>query len=233
MIGVIGSHDRDGEWFSKNGDAGMNRECDLNEKKVKQTLKKKYVLGITGGVGSGKSTVLEILEQNYGATIIQADLVAKELMEPERESYLAIVREFGEEILAADGSIDRQKLAAVVFSDEKKRLLLNSLTHPLVEQEMDRRIRESEGLIVLEAALPKEAAFKRLCDSVWYIHVPEEIRIERLMASRGYTREKCLQIMASQLPEQEFRALADEVIENGRTKEKTEEQIAKLLKTEV
>ena len=207
----------------------MNRECDLNEKKMKQNFIKKYVLGITGGVGSGKSTVLDILEQNYGATIIQADLVAKELMEPGQASYLAIVREFGEEILMPDRTIDRGKLAAIVFADEEKRLLLNSLTHPLVEDETKKRIAASEGLIVLEAALPKEAGFKRLCDSVWYIYVPEEIRIERLMASRNYTREKCLQIMASQLSEEEFREYADVVIENGGSQSETAEQIAELL----
>lgn len=190
----------------------------------------KYILGITGGVGSGKSTVLNILEQKYNATIIQADLVAKELMKPGQASYQAVVRAFGTDILLPDGTIDRRKLASIVFGDEAKLQLLNSLTHPLVEEETRRRIEAADGLIVLEAALPKEAAFGRLCDAVWYIHVPSDIRIHRLMESRGYTRENCLQIMANQLSEEEFTKLSDVVIENSGSTEETEAQIARNLK---
>lgn len=192
----------------------------------------KYIIGITGGVGSGKSTVLDILQREHQAFVIQADLVARELMEPGKASYKAVVQAFGEEILLSDGTINRRKLGSIVFADEEKRLLLNSLTHPLVEQETRRRMDEAHGLIVWEAALPKEAGFDRLCDTVWYIHVPEEIRIKRLMESRGYTREQCLRMMANQLSEEEFVRLADVVIENGGLPCDTAKQIAAQLKTQ-
>lgn len=103
---------------------------------------RKMILGITGGVGCGKSAVLDILEKEYGACVIQADLVAHELMEPGQASYLAIVEHFGQEILAEDGRIDRRALGAIVFADEEKLALLNSLTHPAVKEEIRRRIAE-------------------------------------------------------------------------------------------
>lgn len=190
----------------------------------------KYIIGITGGVGSGKSTVLDILEKDYQATVIQADLVARELMEPGASSYQAVVQAFGREILQPDGAIDRKKLGSIVFADEEMRLLLNALTHPLVEQETKRRMEEARGLIVWEAALPKEAGFERHCDIIWYIHVPVETRIQRLMASRGYSREQCLQIMENQLSEEDFLQMADVVIENGGSQEDTALQLEAQLK---
>lgn len=190
------------------------------------------VIGITGGVGSGKSTVLDYLERTYGALIIQADQVARELMEPGGSCYEAVVGAFGEEILSPDGTINRGKLANLVFADKEKRLLLNSLTHPRVEEETRRRIEAADGLVVLEAALPREAGFSRLCERVWYIHVPEETRIARLAAQRGYSREKTLLVMRSQLSEEEFRREADAVIENGGTPEETQAQIRELLDEE-
>ncbi|WP_434311427.1 dephospho-CoA kinase [Hominifimenecus sp. rT4P-3] len=174
------------------------------------------VIGITGGVGSGKSEVLKLLEQEYGAHVIQADLVARELMEPGEASYQAVVKAFSEAICKPDGSIDRPKLADIVFQNPEKRELLNRLTHPLVKQELRRRILLFPGkLTVLEAALPVEAGFREFCDSIWYVYAPEAVRLERLQKGRGYSREKCQEIMKSQLSEEEFRAVSDVVIENG------------------
>lgn len=191
----------------------------------------KKILGVTGGVGSGKSTVLNHLQEAYGARIIQADLVARELMEPGGASYLAVTKAFGPEILLADGTIDRMMLSNIIFKDDEKRVLLNSLTHPLVKAEVSRRIREaSEDPVVYEAALPVEAYMQELCDEVWFIHVPPEIRIIRLMASRGYSREKCLAIMATQPTDEEFTALSQRVIENGGTEEETRATVDGILK---
>ena len=188
------------------------------------------IIGITGGVGSGKSAVLKILEQEYGAEILEEDRIARELMEPGGASYQAVVRAFGPEICRADGTIDRPRLGAIVFGEESKRLLLNRLTHPLVEQETRRRLAASQAaLVALETALPREANLSQLCDTVWYIHAPEAVRIQRLRKSRGYSLEKCREMMASQLPEKEFRALCDQVIENGESLEATRRQIAAIL----
>ena len=183
------------------------------------------VIGVTGGIGSGKSTVLNFLRDGYRAQIIEEDQVARELMEPGGACYQAVTEAFGLEILAEDGQINRKELAALVFSDEAKRKQLNSLTHPLVEREVRRRIAAYDGLSVVETALPREAGLRCFCDTVWYVHVPDEIRIARLMQDRGYSREKCLQVMASQLSEEEFRNLSDVVIENGGAREETHQQI--------
>lgn len=188
------------------------------------------VIGITGGVGSGKSAVLHILEQEYGAEILEADRIARELMEPGGPSYEAVVRAFGPEICRADGTIDRTRLGSIVFGEESKRLLLNRLTHPLVEQEARARIQASNRpLVALETALPREANLSQLCDTVWYIHAPEPLRIRRLQESRGYSLNKCREMIASQLPEEEFRRLSDRVIENGESLEETRRQIAAIL----
>lgn len=190
----------------------------------------KRVIGITGGVGSGKSAVLHILEQEYGAEILEEDRIARELMEPGGASHEAVVRAFGPEICREDGTIDRPRLASIVFGEESKRLLLNHLTHPLVERETRARIQASRRpLVALETALPREANLSQICGTVWYIHAPEPVRIRRLQESRGYSLEKCREIMASQLPEAEFRSLSDQVIENGESLEETRRQIAAIL----
>ncbi len=188
------------------------------------------IIGITGGVGSGKSAVLKILEQEYGAEILEEDRIAREMMEPGGASYQAVVQAFGPEICRKDGTIDRPRLGSIVFGEESKRLLLNRLTHPLVEQETRRRLAASQApLVALETALPREANLSQLCDTVWYIHAPEAVRIRRLQQSRGYSLEKCREIMASQLPEEEFRILCDQVVENGESLEATRRQIAAIL----
>lgn len=195
-------------------------------------MEEKFVLGITGGVGSGKSTVLDILKNQYGARIIQADQVARELMEPGGTSYQAVLTAFGESILQQDGSIDRGRLAEIIFASEEKREYLNQLTHPLVRQEVKKRIQEAkEELIVYEAALPREAGFSEICREIWYVHTPREIRIQRLMDSRGYSRTKCEQIMDSQIGEEAFRKMAQKVVENGESLEEMEKQLQILLQS--
>ncbi len=188
------------------------------------------VIGITGGVGSGKSVVLNILEQEYGAEILEEDRIARDLMEPGGASYQAVAEAFGPGILREDGTIHRPRLGSLVFGDPEKLLLLNRLTHPLVEQETRRRLAACrKPLAAVETALPREANLSAFCDAVWYIHVPEEVRIRRLSESRGYSREKCREIMGNQLPEQEFRALCRVVIENGGSLEETRRQIRRAL----
>lgn len=217
--------------------------------------KRVRVLGVTGGVGSGKSTVLEMLREDYGAEIIEADEVARELMEPGGASYRAVVRAFGEDILSPPDSaaaraesrtsdaagpetahaalrpIDRGKLAEIVFADAEKLKKLNALTHPLVKTEVLRRIAADRApLVVYESAIPRQAFLREICDEIWYIHVPEKERIRRLMSSRGYTEEKCRRIMASQMSDAEFREMADRVIENGGSPEETRRQVQAFLR---
>ena len=191
------------------------------------------VIGVTGGVGAGKSTVLKILEENYNAHIIMSDDVAKELMEPGNASYNAIVEAFGTEVLedkTPGKKIDRAKLAEIVFADDEKLALLNSLTHPRVKEEiLSRRDQiyadDPDALIVIEAALLIEAGYEDLLDSLWVVYVDLEVRIARLIRDRGYSREKALSIMDNQLSDDEFRAHADFLINNSGTLEETRKQI--------
>ena len=197
---------------------------------------KHWILGITGGVGCGKSAVLGILEKEYGAYVIQADIVAHELMEPGQASYQAIVEHFGQEILLEDGHIDRKALGAIVFSDEKKLAILNSLTHPAVKEEIRRRITErlnisaEHAFIVIEAALLLEDHYDEICNEIWYIYADREVRFDRLAASRGYTREKSQSMMDNQMSEDELRRRCQAVIDNSGTLEETKVALKTALK---
>lgn len=197
------------------------------------------ILGITGGAGSGKTTVVEQIEKAVPTVFLHCDVIAHELMEPGGASYAVLVREFGEKILE-EGRISRPKLAAVAMATEAARKRLNELTHPLVRKavdaELDRLTKEQfQGVAVIEAALLIEAGYKELCDSLWYVHAPVEDRVRRMKEGRGYSEEKIAGILAGQLSEAEFRAAADVVIENPdgnkeEAKEALSKQIRELLK---
>lgn len=175
-----------------------------------------YVIGMTGGVGAGKSTVLALLQDKYGAGVIQADLVAKELMEPGGSTYEPLLALGGSGLAGSDGRIDKAAMAAWMFGRPERVAEVNAIVHPLVYEEIRRRIRESDrALLIYESALPREARLRELCREVWYIYAPIETRVERLMKSRGYAREKCLAIMENQIPDEVYRSLSDTVIDNG------------------
>lgn len=191
------------------------------------------VLGITGGVGSGKSVVLSIMEEKFGCKTILCDLVAHDLMQPGEKSYVEIVKTFGKEILHEDQTINRKALGAIVFGDEEKLGKLNAITHPNVKEEVKARIAKikEEGVasaICLEAALLIETGYEDVYDELWYIYVNRETRYQRLYEGRGYSREQTDSIMKNQLSEEEFRAHADVVIDNSYTVEETEAQIRKV-----
>lgn len=191
------------------------------------------VLGITGGVGSGKSLVLEYLKEEYGAYICQMDETAKELQKSGTECFREIVRHFGTEIVGSDGELDRAKLGGIVFAEEEELKKLNEIVHPAVLEHVRRDIEEKAGtgveLYVVEAAVLTDV-FRDLSDELWYIYVREEIRRERLKASRGYTDERITQMIASQPAEEVFRETCDVVIDNSGDFEDTKRQIGERLK---
>ena len=190
------------------------------------------VIGITGGVGSGKSEVLGILERDFGAELLIADEIAHQVMEPGMPAYRRIVEALGTDFLSADGSIDRKALAKRLFGDGEALGTVNSIVHPTVWQAIEESIRCSQKeLVIVEAALFDEE-HNGLFDQVWYIFTSEENRISRLMKSRGYSREKCLDIMRSQKSESVFRAMADRVIDNNKTVADVKRQIETILKEE-
>ncbi len=193
------------------------------------------VIGVTGGVGAGKSTVLKILRDKYDAKLILTDDVARELMAPGGASYDLVRDAFGDEILLDDGGLDRGRLAGIVFEDEEKLELLNSITHPQTKEETRRRItgfkeEDPDALVVVEAALLIEAGFTDLLDELWVVTADRETRIRRLEDSRCYTRQKCEDVMANQLSDEEFESRADFVIDNSGNTWQTEMQIARRLK---
>lgn len=189
------------------------------------------VIGVTGGVGSGKSTVLDYLKDAYGAEVIQADQVGHEVMEPGEPAYQEILSAFGRSVLAEDGRIDRRILGGIVFADEEKRKILNAVIHPCVRQEILRRIaragEEKADYVIVEAALFLEEKYDAFCDETWYIYTSEDRRRSRLRASRGYTEERMDQMFRSQKSEEEFRKRCDCVIDNNGTAEDTCRQIDK------
>lgn len=187
------------------------------------------VIGITGGVGSGKSRILDILKQEYGAEVIEADRVAKLLMEPGEEGYECLKRLYGDELLTEDGSIDRAWLSEKMFHDPDVLKTVNGIIHPMVWETIRQRIRESQSsLVVVEAALPDEN-HRDIYSELWYVYTSEENRIRRLSESRGYSREKSRSMMDNQLGEAEFKAMADVVIDNNGSLEETRRQIASRL----
>ena len=187
------------------------------------------IIGVTGGVGAGKSTVLNYLEKRYGAKLILADLVGHEVMEPGHEAYTQVVKAFGQEIVSEDKTIDRKALGAIVFADEKKRMILNGIIHPAVRQEILRRLEEAELLhlsyVVVEAALFLEENYNAFCDETWYIYTDEKIRRQRLKESRGYSDERIDQIFRSQKTHEEFQKRCLFMIDNNGSEEETFRQI--------
>lgn len=194
------------------------------------------VIGLTGGVGSGKSTIAKLLEEQFHAYVIYTDEVARELMEKDQTCYKKVVKEFGEFILTENQDIDRGKLASIVFADETKLKRLNELTHPEVKQavfQLVEQLKEQDNytMLVIETALLIEAKYAPLCDEVWYVYVPELIRAERLKTSRHYSEEKISAIFEKQMKEHEFRACATFVIDNSKSIQSSKRQIEqKLLK---
>lgn len=191
------------------------------------------VIGITGGVGSGKSRVLAYLRDAYGAVICQMDETARSLQKKGTQCFERITETFGQEILDEQGELDRTALGSIVFSSEEKLARLNEIVHPevirQVKQDILSKAAQGRKLYVVEAALLPDVG-KELCDELWYIYADEKIRRERLKESRGYTDEKISQMIASQPKEEKFRLSCSVVIDNSGSFEDTMKQIGDNLK---
>ena len=177
------------------------------------------VIGITGGIGAGKSTVLQILKEEWDACVIEADKVGHQVMEPGGCCYDEVIRLFGTGIIKNDKTIDRKRVSDVVFQEAGKREALNEVIHPAVKKEIRERLRQEKErgrkLSVVEAALLLEDHYEEICDEIWAVCTDKEIRIRRLMESRGYSREKCESIMAAQQTDEYYLERADFVISNN------------------
>jgi dephospho-CoA kinase len=174
-----------------------------------------YRVGITGGIGSGKSAVTERL-QAKGITVIDADLVAREVVEPGSAALGAIAERFGEEILGPDGALDRSALRQIVFRDPGERKWLEGLTHPLIGA----RIREqlagaTSAYVVLSSPLLLETSQKDVVDHVVVVDVPEDTQLARTMARDDNTAELVQAIIDAQMPREQRLAGADSVVDNS------------------
>lgn len=190
------------------------------------------VLGITGGVGSGKSEVLRYLENVYHAHVCQMDGTAKQIQKPGTECFCRIVDHFGSRVIGKDGALDRVKLGSIVFSDAEELEVLNGIVHPevirWVKQDIMDKKAQGVNLYVVEAALLPEVGAE-LCDELWYIYAREDVRRERLKSSRGYTDEKITRMIASQPGEEQFRSACAAVIDNSGDFEDTKRQLGERL----
>ena len=193
------------------------------------------VIGITGGIGSGKSVVTSLLRDKFDAAVIDTDTIGHEIMETGKSAYKKVVEIFGKKVLAEDGSIDRKKLGSLVFGNRELLYKLNSIIHPAVEAEVDKRIAEftkkKYKYIALETALLIKVGYNRKCDKVWFVYADKDIRLKRLYDNRGIDKEKAIKIFESQNSEEEFRQIADDVINNSGSEAETEIQIKNILES--
>lgn len=193
------------------------------------------VIGITGGVGAGKSVILEYLKGNYKVRNLEADRIAEMLMKPGTECYDKLMKFLPVEIYNDDETINRSTLAEKLFESPKLRQEVNQVVHPAVKAYIQERIEEQRQMrildyVIIEAALLIEDHYDKICDEIWYIYATEEVRRQRLLDSRGYSPAKIEQIFESQMPEEEYRAHCQVVIDNNGTKEEAFYQVAQVIK---
>ncbi len=192
------------------------------------------VIGITGGVGAGKSEILKYLKEHCCCRIIMADLVAHQLEEPGQMCYDKLVELLGTEILGADGQIEKSRMAAKIFQQKELLQQVNEIVHPAVKEYIKdaiatERAKGEIDVLFLEAALLIEDGYESIVDELWYIHTDVEVRRSRLKSSRGYSDEKIDSILRGQLPEETFYGHCQVVLENSGTLEDVYRQIDKEL----
>ncbi|MBW2308863.1 MAG: dephospho-CoA kinase [Deltaproteobacteria bacterium] len=187
------------------------------------------IIGLTGGICSGKSTVSRMFRRR-GARIVDADEIARRVVEPGRPALAEIARAFGDEMIRPDGSLDRQRLAALIFSNAEQRRRLNSIVHPRVAEEQARIIariarEDPDALVVIDAALLIEVGGHKDVEKLIVAYVPLEIQAERLMRRDRLSREEALLRIRSQMPLEEKAEMADFVVDNSGSLDETERQV--------
>ena len=191
------------------------------------------IIGLTGGVGSGKTQIMEYLNNKYGATICQTDKVAKKLQKKGGKCYDAIVAHFGQEILDEKGELNRDMLGNIAFNNVEQLSVLNRIVHPVVKEEVRRIIakeeRKNTNLLIIESAVLIEDHYEELCDELWYVYVKDEVRKKRLFYSRGYEPAKVDCIIAAQPPKDIYMKHCDRVIDNNGVFAETQMQLDRIV----
>ena len=188
------------------------------------------VIGITGGIASGKSFVSSVIKK-CGYPVIDADLISKKLSEKNGTVYNAIVKTFGESYLDKNKEIDRQKLGSLIFNDKQAKGLLNSISHPLIVEEMERQINETKcDLVFVDVPLLYESGLENMFDKIVCVYLPRRIQIERLMNRDNISYEYAVKKIESQKNLEEKKLLADFVINSSNSFDYVEENVIELIK---
>lgn len=194
------------------------------------------IIGLTGGVATGKSTVAGFFS-DHGITVIDADAIAREAVLPGSSALLRIIEEFGPEILQPDGTLNRKKLGFIVFNNEEKRRLLESILHPAIKQLAESKIRqaeqEGERVVIYMAPLLIEAGVTDRVDEIWVVSTTEAVQLERLMARDNISREEARRIIESQMPLSEKERFGRVIIDNSGTLEETQGLLEELVQKEI
>ena len=192
------------------------------------------VIGVTGGIGSGKSALLAVVEKEYNCIVLRADDIAHFLKEPGQRCFGPLVELLGADVLNENGAIDKSKMSDKIFGNKVLLAMVNEIVHPAVKNYIcecivEAREKKQLDYVFVEAALFIEAGYRNIVDSLWYIYAREEVRMDRLQAGRGYTPEKIQSIMSKQLSEDTFREHCDVVIDNSDDMDNSMEQVRKEL----
>lgn len=190
------------------------------------------IIGLTGGIATGKSQVSSILSE-LGAMVIDADIVAREVVQKGLPAWQQLKDTFGEEYFLSNGELNRRKLGQLVFSHPDELAKLNSITHPAIKAKIEERINDLKvqgynGIVVVDAALLLEAGWETMVDQVWVVDAPMEKRIERIMKRDNLTRDQALSRINSQMSQQERIAKADKIIYNNSDIDSLREQVLRI-----
>lgn len=190
------------------------------------------ILGLTGGIATGKSTVTAMLRER-GIPVIDADQIAREVVEPGKPAYEAIVRHFGRDILLEDGQLDRKKLGEVVFSDEAERQKLNAIVHPEVRRVMrqEAEVAEANGaqIVFMDIPLLYESKLQYLVEKIVVVYAPSDMQLARMMERDELDEEQAKKRLRAQFPIDQKKLEADFLIDNSQSREETQRQVEELL----
>ncbi|GBG93627.1 dephospho-CoA kinase [Ligilactobacillus salitolerans] len=191
-----------------------------------------YILGLTGGIASGKSTVSNYLYE-LGAVVLDADVLAREVVRPGTDGLGQLTAEFGHQILDSTGDLNRAALGQIIFENSEKRNLVDQILHPLILKEMLKQVDQAKeqdtDLVVLDVPLLFETHWDKYCDSVAVVDIAPQLQVERLMLRNGYSRKEAAARINSQMDPVKRRELADFVIDNNHSEEETFRQIDLIL----